>query len=70
MEEREFKIIMKMGWEFVVTARSQEEALEKTAKFIKNLFSQDGYSHWASEAEQDLLKSRYSINEYTVFLVR
>lgn len=70
MEHLEYKVVLKMGWEFVVNAASRENAIEKVNKKLDELFAQDGYSFHVSNARDNIASNDYTIEEYTVFVIR
>lgn len=66
---KNYKITLKMGWEFIVTSQDEKEALVKTENYIDNLITKDGYTTMAMKAIDNIKSNEYSIDEYIGFVV-
>lgn len=69
MNETAFKIVVEMGWEFIVSADTEDEAMNKLGTFLDSLFIKDGFSRWTYKAKENINKSEYSIALYDGFIV-
>ncbi len=69
MDESKYKIKVKMGWEFIVTADNEDEAINKLGPYLDSLFTKDGYSVHSFNAKENVKKSEYSIEFYDGFIV-
>ena len=69
MNKTNYKVILDMGWEYIVTADDRTEAMSKVKQHVKSLFTEDGYSDWSFKAQGNINDNKYSIEEYTVFIL-
>ena len=64
MEYQNYKLVLKMGWEFIVKADNKKEGLEKLDKHLDNLSKQDGFSTMSFSAKENIKSNNYSMEIY------
>jgi len=61
---KSYKIKLKMRWEFIVVANSEEETINKLNDHLGNLMKKDGYTSNSIDAINNIKANDYIIEEY------
>ena len=69
MEKNSYQISLVMGWNFVVVADDENEAIIKIKKYILEMRCVGGFTIMSIKAEENINESMFTITEYDGFII-